>query len=137
MAWTLPNGQPAERPADRLLEEDGSGGYLLKNAAGQAIARMPKGCLYFDGVQPPLGEPPKSLDEYNISVLTDEFLELVQRRAQWLRKNTDYAIMAGFGGSILEVGQGLRGWGNFMMDLAGDRPFAEALMDKIIGDSSS
>ncbi|MFH1744248.1 MAG: uroporphyrinogen decarboxylase family protein [bacterium] len=129
--WTLPDGQPAERPAKLLLDEDGAGGFVLKDATGQPIARMPKGCLYFDGVQPPLGEPPKSLDEYNIPILTDEFLELIQTRAQWLHDNTDFAIMAGFGGNLLETGQGLRGWGNFMMDLAGDRRFAEDLLDKI------
>ena len=130
--WTLPDGQAAERPADIPIEKDGLGGYIQKDSSGRVIARMPKGCLYFEPAEPPLGEPPRQVEEYNLPLLTDEYLELLQTRAQWLRKNTDYAVMAGFGGNILEMGQALRGWGNFMMDLAGDRAFAEDLMDRMV-----
>ncbi len=45
---------------------------------------------------------------------------------------TDYAILGSFGGALLEGGQGLRGWDQFMMDLAGNRGFAEALLDRLL-----
>ena len=130
--WTLPDGQPAERPADILIENDGFAGYIWRDGSGRVIARMPKGCLYFESAGVPLGEPPKRVEEYSLPILADDYLELLQIRAQWLRKNTDFAIMAGFGGNILEAGQGLRGWGNFMMDLAADGAFAEELMDRMV-----
>ncbi len=37
----------------------------------------------------------------------------------------------GFGGNMLEGGQGLRGWGQFMMDMAADPEFTHALLDKL------
>ncbi|MEK6572633.1 MAG: uroporphyrinogen decarboxylase family protein, partial [Bacteroidota bacterium] len=55
-----------------------------------------------------------------------------EKKAKFLYKNTDYAIMGGFGGNILECGQEVRGWGNFMMDLVGNRSFAEDLMDELV-----
>ena len=58
---------------------------------------------------------------------SDEELEKLANEAKRLNAETDYAILASFGGSFLEEGQYLRGWTNFMMDLAGDRDFAEAL----------
>ena len=132
ISWTLPDGQEAERPADVLAESDGCGGHIIKDSSGQVIARMPKGSFYFTGLQPALGEPPKPLEEYTFSILQDDYLEMLETRAQWFRKNTEYAVMVGFGGSILELCQGQRGWGNFMMDLAADPEFAGALMDKAL-----
>jgi len=40
--------------------------------------------------------------------------------------------MGSFGGNILEQGQGLRGWENFMADLAGNRELAEKLIEKMV-----
>jgi uroporphyrinogen decarboxylase len=39
--------------------------------------------------------------------------------------------MGSFGGNIIEAGQGLRGWGQFLMDLAGDPEFTHAMLDKL------
>ena len=41
---------------------------------------------------------------------------------------SDYAIMGHFGGSILETGQGLRGWEQFMIDLARGGSFLQAFL---------
>jgi len=132
VSWTLPNGVQAERPAELRVVRSGSAGYIMKDSAGKTTARMPEGCLYFESVQPPLGEPPKNLAAYELPRLHDDYLERLETRAQWLHKNTDFAVVATFGGNILEMGQALRGWGNFMMDLAGNRSFAEDLMDKMV-----
>jgi uroporphyrinogen decarboxylase len=56
----------------------------------------------------------------------------LQNEAQRLYEETDYAILGSFGGAFLEGGQGLRGWADFMMDLAGDQGFAEALLDRLL-----
>ncbi len=132
VSWSLPDGRPAERPAELKVERDQGGGHVLRESSGKIIARMPEGCLYFESIQPPLGEPPRELASYRLPLLGEDFLERMETRAQWLRKNTDYAIVATFGGNILETGQGLRGWGNFMMDLVENRSFAEDLMDKMV-----
>jgi uroporphyrinogen decarboxylase len=48
-----------------------------------------------------------------------------------LRDSTDYALVGFFGGHILQAGQVLRGWEEFLMDLLKNKAFAHALMDKL------
>jgi len=95
---------------------------------------MPQGVLYFEGVYHPLAEAETlaDIDRYVWPIISDERLEYLNIRAKWLHDNTDYAIMAAFGGNILERGQSLRGWDTFLMDLAGNQGFAEYLMDKMV-----
>jgi uroporphyrinogen decarboxylase len=57
---------------------------------------------------------------------------LLARRANELYESTDRAIMAAFGGNLLEGGQFLCGIARFLEDLAGDRRWAEALLDKLV-----
>ena len=97
---------------------------------------MPKGCLYFDAG--PEGyhqlqdvESIEDLADWHPGKMTEESLAGTVEKAKWLHDNTDYAVMTGFGGSILESGQGLRGWGQFMMDMAGDRPLAEEIIGRL------
>ncbi|MEW6234644.1 MAG: uroporphyrinogen decarboxylase family protein [Candidatus Omnitrophota bacterium] len=134
-AWrhfTLPDGAPAETPPQIPIDSDGCGGYVIKNPQGKVVNRMPSGCLYFETVQPPLGAPRDPVESYNLPMYTDEELAWMRRRAQFLYQNTDYALMGGFGGNILEYGQTLRGWGNFMMDLADGDGFAETLIQRFV-----
>jgi uroporphyrinogen decarboxylase len=65
-------------------------------------------------------------------VVSDEELRFLEMRAKTLYENTDLAIMANFGGNILETGQSLRGWGQFMMDLATGGAFLEDLIEGIV-----
>lgn len=54
-------------------------------------------------------------------------------RAQWLHDNTGYVVGAdAIKAGILMNALQMRGYGQFFMDLALDRPFAEALMDRIL-----
>jgi len=132
--WTLPDGAPCLAPANWLPEPDGEGGLLLRNDSGVVVATMPKGVLYFEGIHHPLAEAESlaDVDAYDWPLIDNDRLEYLNARARWLHDNTDYAIMAGFGGNILERGQGLRGWASFLMDLVGNRPFAEYLMDRMV-----
>jgi uroporphyrinogen decarboxylase len=129
--YMLPDGTQAEAPPEVFYESDGDGGYIVKHDNGFEWGRMPKGCLYFEVHQPPLGAPRKNVDEYQLYEFTDERLAWLQERSRYLFENTDYALMGGFGGNILELGQSIRGWGNFMMDLADGSGFAEELIDYI------
>lgn len=57
----------------------------------------------------------------------------LREQAKWLFENTDYAIGAdAIKAGILMNSLQMRGYGQFFMDLALDRAFAETLMDRIL-----
>lgn len=106
--WTLPDGSigrlpghlhPYRENADWTFEQD-SRKY-----------RMPEGCLYFEFYRPILehASSSKDIDSVPWSYFADEELKRLEQKAKHLYKDTDYAIMGGFGGNILEGGQELRG----------------------------
>ncbi len=130
--FRLPDGTMAEAPPEIEFESDGEGGYRICDEEGNVTHRMPEGCLYFETVQPPLGSERKDVEAYNIPLFTEEELQRMHHQAKTLYETTDYALMGGFGGNILEAGQMLRGWGNFMMDLGDDDGFAQALIDHFV-----
>jgi uroporphyrinogen decarboxylase len=95
---------------------------------------MSASSLYFSEEFHPLEEmtTPEELKLFPRPVVSDEDLMILETRAKALYENTDFAIMANFGGSILETGQSLRGWGQFMMDLASGGAFTEDLIEGIV-----
>lgn len=132
LEWPLPDGSaghihrlyyPVRKNSDWLLMD-----------GARISARMPPGCLYFEPCNPPLEDATTfhDIETYHWHYFNDEQLKLLQRRAKWLYEETNYAIMGGFGGNILELGQSLRGWAKFMIDLASNRSFVEDLMDKMV-----
>lgn len=132
--WKLPNGAPCQIPATADIRPDEKGGGWLLWEDGIPRRRMSDSSLYFTRIFHPLAElkDPDELGQMPLPVLTDEKLSYLQRRAEFLFNNTDFAIMAGFGGSIHENGQKLRGWGQFMLDLAIGGAFAEDLIGGIV-----
>jgi len=75
----------------------------------------------------------EELKKHNFYLPIDEdTLNELHKRAKNLYENTDYALMLNGAGGIYEWAQGLRGWGQFMMDLAGDPEFAGVLLDKLV-----
>ncbi|MCD6291803.1 MAG: methyltransferase, partial [Anaerolineae bacterium] len=60
---------------------------------------------------------------------SDEALARLRAEARRLYQETDYAVMGAFGGNILESGQGLRGWEQFMLDLAYGGSFLETFLE--------
>lgn len=132
--YRLPDGTPALIPANYTVKEAEDGGKLLYNSGGIPIARMPVGGLYFDGIYHKLENisKPEEIDDWSPRTFTKEELNALREAAKDLYENTNYAIMGSFGGNILELGQGLRGWENFMSDLVGNRPLAEKLIEKMV-----
>jgi len=132
--YVLPDGTEAKICADFSTEPDGEGGEFALDASGRRVAHRPATSYYFDGIFHPL-ENVTSLEELEGQewpAVTDEWLTALQLEARRLFHDGDYAIMGAFGGAFLEGGQGLRGWANFMMDLAGNRTFAEGLLDRML-----
>jgi uroporphyrinogen decarboxylase len=133
--YTLPDGTPAKINARFFTEPDGEGGEYSLNWSGERTGHRPAASFYFDNIEkPPLAEAAciQDIDKMNWGVYTDHDLELLRAEARRLHDETDYAILGSFGGAFLEGGQGLRGWDQFMMDIAGDRAFTEALLDRML-----
>jgi uroporphyrinogen decarboxylase len=133
--YTLPDGTPAKISAGFRTEPDGGGGEYAVDARGRRTAHRPAASFYFDGVtRAPLADAESIADLARgpWHTLTDETLERLRAEAIRLHEETDYAVLGSFGGAFLEGGQGLRGWDQFMLDLAADRAFAEALLDKML-----
>ena len=134
--WTLSDGSPCMIPVTFNPVLDENGDWVIVNERGQVTARMPKGGYYFDGLVHPLDKV-DTIEGLDALVerwrpMSNEVLDYLHLKARDLFENTEYAIMGGFGGSFLESGQGLRGWDNFMMDLALRPDFAEHLMDLLL-----
>lgn len=132
--YTLPDGTPAQIVKSFCTEPDGRGGEYSLGRQGRRVGHRPADSLYFDSIYHPLAwaTSKSDLNLYHFPVLNDETLAALQQEAKRLCRETDYAILGSFGGALLEGGQGLRGWDRFMMDLAGNRSFAEALLDKML-----
>ncbi len=134
--WQLPDGTPCEIPEWFNPEPDGSGGWIVRNAEGKVVMRMPRGGYYFDSVYHPLERMrrPADAEEYDWDAhkVKDEYIATLRRKAEYLYKNTDYAIMFFGAGSVHEWGQSLRGWSNWLIDLRLRRHIAEALLERMI-----
>ena len=149
--WTLVDGSPATVPTYYEPEPDGAGGWLIRGDEGQIIGVAPQGQPYITQTYWPLregvtDEALRNLPHHMQQVtwarasiacapwyrpMTDEWLAEIARRAQKLRAETDYAIMAGFGCNLMEWGQFLRGIDSFLADLAGNPRAAHRLLDAL------
>jgi len=132
--WNLPNGTACQIPAgvDLRPAEEKGGWQIWEN--GIPVQRMSPGSLYFTQSFHPLAQftTSEELQAVPRPLLTDEELTFLQMRAKALYENTEFAIMANFGGSIHEVAQNLRGWAQFMKDLAKGGAFTEDLIEGIV-----
>lgn len=133
--YTLPDGASAKISATFQTQPDGAGGEYSLDDDGARVGHRPAGSYYFDNIaRPPLADAHSiaDLDQYDWPVYKDEDLDLLRLEAKRLYQETDCAILGSFGGAFLEGGQGLRGWDQFMMDIAADRAFTEALLDRML-----
>ena len=129
--WTLPDGSLVEIPKELTPLKKGAEWVLMDG--GRIKARMPESCLYFENCNPPLenAATDKDINNYDWSYFSDDYLRNLENRAKRLYEESDYAIMGGFGGNIIELYQILRGYENAMLDLAANPDFAQALIEKM------
>ncbi len=149
--FTLPDGSPAKIPAYADFVPDGTGGWLARSAEGRPIGAMPAGSFYLSQTHFPLHD----WDGRDLSVLqklpelmgrvtwaafptapwheplTREHAAEIRRRARELYESTDFAVMAAFGGNLLEWGQYLCRNDQFLIDLVENPRKVEALLDKL------
>jgi len=130
--WTLPDGTPAQ--VHQLWYPTRRHNEWVYLDGDRVTSRMPENCLYFESCNPPLENAThlKDINAYKWHYYSDEDLKAIEHKAKKLSTETEFAIMGGFGGNILELGQALRGWSKFMMDLVLNKSFAEDFMDKMV-----
>ncbi len=149
--FVLPDGSPAKIPASARLDPDGQGGWLAKSEDGTVIGAMPQGAFYlsqsyfplldWDGRDLALLERlPELMNKVTWAAfatapahkpLTREHLADIRQRAKSLYETTDFAIMAGFGGNLLEWGQFLCRIDRFLADLIDAPKKVEAILDRL------
>ncbi len=132
--WKLPNGVDCKIPAEVDIRPDAENGGWLIWEYGLPMQRMSTGSLYFSEVIHPLAglTTSEELQYVPRPIISDEELKILEMRAKALYENTEFAIMASFGGNILETGNSLRGFSRFMMDLAKGGAFTEDLIGGIV-----
>ncbi|NJC96756.1 MAG: methyltransferase [Anaerolineae bacterium] len=132
--WNLPNGVDCKIPAGIDLRREEENGSWIVWENGLPMQRMAPGSFYFSEAIHPLAglTTPEELQYVPRPIIGDEELKLLEIRAKTLYEKTDFAIMANFGGNILETGNSLRGFTRFMMDLAKGGAFLEDLIGGIV-----
>lgn len=139
--WTLQDGSLCEIPAGLEITALGGGAWAILREDGSAGAICPGGSYYFDPVNPPLADATTSQDiEHGIEHLRgfdwpdylDEDYEDLGRKARCLHEETDRFIVANLWVHVFAAGQILRGFENFMMDLAADKTLAHYLMGRLV-----
>jgi len=129
--WHLPDKSKVEIPLELMPQWDGEEWVLMD---GERVkARMPESCLYFENCNPRLQNAitEQDIENHNWYIYSDEYLRNLENKAKQLYEETEYAIMGGFGGNIIENYQVFRGYSNAMLDLVADPNFAEALIGKM------
>jgi len=96
-------GEQVYFPPHADIAEQSDGSWVLRDAGGQAYARMPKDGYYFDFIRPTMAgriDPDAFRPDDTVS---DEELQAVDDRARYLYENTDKALL-GWGASISMLG---------------------------------
>ncbi len=138
--WTLQDGSPCEIPMGlEIVERDG--GWAIPRDDGTPAAVCPEDGYYFDPVNPPLADadgPADIEDEIDHLVrfdwpdYMDETWQELACKARCLHEETDRCIVGNLWVHVFAAGQILRGFANFMMDLAADKPLAHHLMGRLV-----
>ena len=130
--YTLANGLQARTPA-RYKFQAGDDGSLYWMEGAKRVAQRPSGGLYFDYIDFPLAHAKtvKDIEAYDFRGFSEREIGAMAAAGKKLFTETDKAIMGRFSGSVYERGQKLRGFEQFMIDLADGGPFLEALLSGI------
>ncbi len=142
--WTLPDGTPCRMPVWASPERLGTD-WILRSRSGRVIGRMPDGAVHFDQVYWPFLEGDEDLSR--IEELYPEHMwtgvasppgpavstsDELAEGARAFRAGTDRAIVALFGGNLLEMGQFYYRMDNFLAMLAGEPQRAHRFLDALL-----
>ena len=129
--WILKDGTKALMLKKGYPEKIGDK-FAIRDHTGEVAYEMPPHSFYFDPVNPHLEKisSKEDIENYQWRFFSDEELKLIEKKSKYLYDNTEYAIMAGFGGNMLEGPQELRGWMNYMSDLMLGENYVDELLEK-------
>lgn len=145
--WTLPDGTPCLMPVWAKPEREGNDWVLRSKPTRRTLARMPRGVWYFEQTHFPfldhedLDSIEAELDECMWSAIASPpgpiaagpgGEQALSSGARTLRQNSDRAIIALFGGNLLELGQWFYRNDNFLMLLAGEPQRAHRFLDRLL-----
>lgn len=143
--WTLPDGTPCQVPVWALPERV-ERGWVVRNAAGLAIAQMPDGAIYFESAHYPYATD--NPDHARLAEAVTESMwsipappgPLVEgpdgdrkmvEGASKLRERTERAIVGVFGGNLMEWGTFLYRNDNFLALLAAEPDRAHDFLERL------
>jgi uroporphyrinogen decarboxylase len=116
------------------------GTKVIIDAEGNHEIKLPKDGFFYDVTHHPLQHIEKAaemdryadiIDNFDRPSWSDNPLEKTAGYVRDLRDKEDKFLVGSFQGHIFQAGQILRGWDTFMLDLAVNPSFAEALMDRL------
>ena len=120
--------------------------YVIKNEKRETVARRSEDGLYYDhvGIYHPLRKAKNTTElkeQYKDLFpegqgITSEEQDYLRIQSKKLRENTEYALLAWFGGSVYEMGQYLRGYEQWYIDIAEnkEKKIASCLLDLLLED---
>ncbi|MDD4269249.1 MAG: methyltransferase [Pirellulaceae bacterium] len=131
--WTLPDGTPVEVPGGFNPSSDRLGNLVLYDAGGAAIAKMPKGGLYFDRLGTFPGAARADPAGLKIPLLSAEECDHFHAQAEAAWQNTDKATVAAMGPPYeLFFGLGTGDFSSWMMTLACEPDYVESLYERLV-----
>lgn len=148
--WHLPDewrdghaydGTPVKYPANFNPQTLPNGDKVILDKDGEAVLKMPNGGYFYDICKHPLKgvKEISTLDEHKDAFRDmdrpswyDMPLEKLGKYVQQVRKNNPRALVGCFSGHVFQAGQFLRGWSEFLLDIAGNKPMAQAVMERLV-----
>jgi uroporphyrinogen decarboxylase len=130
--WRLFDGTPVEVPGQfaPMAEENGD---LVLCREGHPIARMPAGGFYFDRLETYPGAAHVDVEQFEPTLLSDAECEHLRLQAEAFYQNSDFAIVAPLGPPYeLFYGLGTGGFEQWMVTLATEPDYVDALYDKLV-----
>jgi len=144
--WILPDGSPCQMPVWASPERQ-EGRWLLRSESGREVGQMPDGAIYFEQTYWPYLEE-DDLDRLPEAMANCMWIAMrtppgplvagkfgdqaMVEGARRLRGRTDRAILALFGGNLLEIGQFLYRNDKFFLLLAGNPRRAHEFLDRLL-----
>jgi uroporphyrinogen decarboxylase len=134
------DGTPVHLPDRFRPEIQSDGSKIIRNTEGHVDLKMPKGGFFFDPVHFPLNnithiaeieKANELIENFDRSLWWDLAWEDLALKVKKIRENTTRLLVGSFQGHIFQAGQFLRGWDEFLIDLASNPALAEALMDRL------
>lgn len=118
----------------RIVKSDNEYMAYINNVA---FAKMPKNGYYFWGVidkERNVIYNAKTVDDvkkfnWESYKVSDGYINILRERAEYLYKNTSYALAFVEGATLHEWAQGVRGWDRWLSDLKTRKSLAEAILE--------